>query len=211
MMRGVEVERGERFNSISHLVGAALAMAGLIPLALVAAEGGEARRIVCFAVYGVALVLLYLMSTLYHGLRGRAKDVFRRLDHIAIYLLIAGTYTPFALLVLGGSLGWTILAAVWSLALVGTLLDALRPPGRSRALQVVICLAMGWMCLGGIQEIVASLPAGGFAWLLAGGVAYTVGVVFFVLDHRIRHGHGIWHLFVLAGSASHYVALIAYV
>jgi hemolysin III len=211
MMRSVVMRSGERFNSISHLVGAALAVVGLIPLAVVASEGGEARRIVSFAVYGVALVLLYLMSTLYHGLHGRAKDVFRRLDHIAIYLLIAGTYTPFALVVLGGSLGWTILAAVWSLALVGTLLDALRRPEQSRALQIGICLAMGWMCLGGIREIVASLPAAGFAWLLAGGVLYTVGVVFFVLDRRIRHGHGIWHLFVLAGSTSHYVALIAYV
>ena len=204
------MRRGEKLNSITHLVGAALALIGLIPLVVVSAGRGDAWQIVSFTVYGVTLVLLYVMSTLYHSFVGRRKALFRRFDHMAVYLLIAGTYTPFTLVLLGDELGWTLFAAVWSLALVGILHSALRPDGGGTGLQVVICLGMGWICMFGLEPLIAAFPDGGFAWLLAGGIFYTVGVFFFVFDRRIPHGHGIWHLFVMAGSASHYVAILGY-
>lgn len=204
------MRRGEKLNSISHLVGAVLALAGFVPLIVVAAEGGGATEVVSFTIYGVTLLLLYVMSTLYHSFSGKRKALFRRFDHMAVYLLIAGTYTPLAAVLLGGTLGWTLLGAVWGLALVGVLYSALRPAGGGTALQVVICLTMGWLCVFGWEPMMAAFPDGGFAWLLAGGLFYTVGVVFFVLDTRVPHGHGIWHLFVLAGSASHYVLILGY-
>lgn len=202
---------GEKLNSITHLVGAALALVGLVPLMVVSASRGDALEIVSFAVYGVSLLLLYVMSTLYHSFSGRRKALFRRFDHMAVYLLIAGTYTPLTLVLLRGELAWTLFAAVWSLALVGVVHSSLRKDGGGTGVQTVICLVMGWLCMFGIEPIQAAFPDGGFAWLLAGGIFYTVGVIFFVLDEWIPHGHGIWHLFTLAGSASHYVTILAYV
>ncbi len=201
---------GEKLNSITHLVGAALALVGFIPLIVVAAGRGDAWQIASFAVYGGTLLLLYVMSTLYHSFVGPRKALFRRFDHMAVYLLIAGTYTPLTLVLLGGELGWQLFAAVWSLAAMGIAHSALRPDGGGTGLQVVICLSMGWICMFGLEPLLAAFPAGGFDWLLAGGIFYTVGVIFFVLDHRIPHGHGIWHLFVMAGSASHYVLILGY-
>ncbi len=201
---------GEKLNSITHLVGAALALVGFVPLIVVSAERGDAWEIASFAVYGTTLLLLYVMSTLYHSFRGRRKALFRRFDHMAVYLLIAGTYTPLTLVLLGGELGWQLFAAVWSLAAFGIVHSALRPDGGGTGMQVVICLAMGWLCMFGIDPLMAAFPTGGFDWLLAGGIFYTVGVVFFVLDTRMPHAHGIWHLFVMAGSASHYVLILGY-
>ena len=201
---------GEKFNSITHLVGACFALVGLVFLIVVSASRGDAWQVVSFTVYGTSLLLLYVMSTLYHVFVGPRKALFRRFDHIAVYLLIAGTYTPFTLVLLGGTLGWQLFAAVWSLALIGILYSALRPSGGGIAVQVVIGLSMGWLCLFGLEPLMAAFPDGGFAWLLAGGIFYTVGVVFFVFDNTIPHGHGIWHLFVIAGSASHYVAVLGY-
>jgi len=201
---------GEKLNSITHLVGATLALIGVVPLIVVSAERGDGWQVASFAVYGLTLLLLYVMSTLYHSFEGRRKALFRRFDHMAVYLLIAGTYTPLTLVVLGDALGWTLLAAVWSLAIVGIVHSAVRPDGGGTALQVAICLAMGWICMFCMDALIASFPVGGFAWLLAGGLFYTVGVVFFVLDQRIPHGHGIWHLFVMGGSASHYVVIFGY-
>jgi hemolysin III len=197
---------GERFNSISHLVGASLALVGGAVLVTFAAMDGDASKIVSYSVYGVTLFLLYLFSTLYHSLRGPAKRVFRVLDHQAIYLLIAGTYTPLVLVALKGPLGWWMFGAIWGLAVFGMVLDAL--PRRGRVVPLIVYLAMGWLCVFALDKIVAALPPASFALLLAGGIFYTSGIVFYVLDHRYSWFHGVWHLFVLAGSVSHYFSIL---
>lgn len=201
--------KGERFNSISHLVGAALALAGAVVLVVAASQDGDARRIVSFSVYGATLFLLYLVSTLYHGLPGRAKRVFQVLDYQAIYLLIAGTYTPFTLVTLRGSTGWWLFGAIWGMAVIGLVLDGL-PRRSARVMPFVIYFAMGWLVLLALDPLLDALPRPGFYWLLAGGILYTSGIVFFALDRRYPWMHGVWHLFVLAGSISHYVAVLFY-
>ncbi|MEK6771458.1 MAG: hemolysin III family protein [Pseudomonadota bacterium] len=201
---------GERFNSISHLVGAAMALAGAVVLVVAASQDGDARRIVSFSVYGTTLFLLYLVSTLYHGLPGRAKRVFQVLDYQAIYLLIAGTYTPFTLVTLRGPTGWWLFGAIWAMAVIGLVLDGL-PRRSARVVPFVIYFAMGWLVLLALDPLLDALPRLGFYWLLAGGILYTSGIVFFALDRRYPWMHGVWHLFVLAGSISHYVAILFYV
>lgn len=203
--------KSERFNSISHLVGAALALAGAAALVVVASRDGDTRRIVSFSIYGVTLFVLYLISTLYHGLPpGRAKRVFQVLDHQAIYLLIAGSYTPFTLVTLKGIVGWWMFGAIWGMAIVGLVLDAL-PRRGARVLPFVIYFVMGWLILLAINPLLAAMPTAGFVWLLIGGILYTSGTVFYALDHHYPWMHGVWHLFVLAGSISHYVAILVYV
>jgi hemolysin III len=204
------MHRSEIFNSASHLVGATAALAGASVLVVLAAQDGDVRRIVAFSVYGASLFFLYLMSSLYHGLSGRAKLVFRVLDHQAIYLLIAGTYTPFTLLTLRGVVGWWLFGAIWSMAAIGMLLDVLQRNGR-RILPMIIYLAMGWLVVLALDPLLAALPAQGMRWLVAGGVFYTSGVVFYAVDHRYHWAHGVWHLFVLAGSVSHYFAILFYI
>lgn len=202
--------KGERFNSVSHLLGALAGLLGLVVLVSAAAQQGDRWKIISFSVYGLSLVFLYAISTLYHSCRGRAKNLFRMLDYHAIYLLIAGTYTPFALVTLRGPWGWSLLTIVWALALIGIVLDSPPKKGR-RILPVVIYLLMGWLILVALVPLLRELGLGGFSWLLAGGICYTVGVVFYALDTRIRHFHGIWHLFVLGGSVTHYIAVFHYV
>lgn len=204
------MKKGERFNSISHMVGASLALAGAVVLVVIASEDGDIRRIVSFAVYGTTLFLLYLISTLYHGLSGRAKQVFRILDHQAIYLLIAGSYTPFMLVTLNGYVGWSLFAVIWGMATLGIILDSL-PRRGSRIVPFIIYFVMGWIIVVALKPLLASLPFVGFLWLLTGGIFYTVGVVFFALDKRYPWMHGVWHMFVLAGSVSHYVVILVYV
>lgn len=202
---------GERFNGISHLLGAVAALVGLVLLVVFAARQGDPWKVVSFSVYGTTLFALYLSSTLYHSLRGaRAKALFRRIDHYAIYLLIAGSYTPFTLVTMRGAWGWSIFGVVWGLALLGIIVDSLPNRGR-RILPVVIYLLMGWLVLVSLKPLLATLPLAGFWWLLAGGLCYTGGVLFYALDRRIPHGHGIWHLFVLAGSLCHYLTIFFYV
>jgi hemolysin III len=201
---------GERFNSISHLVGATLALAGLVVLVVYASLQGDPWKIVSFSIYGASLFLLYTLSTLYHSLRGRAKQIFRKLDHVAIYLLIAGTYTPFTLVTLRGTWGWTLFVIIWGLAIVGIIVDSLHKKG-SRTMQMVIYLLMGWLILVAMYPLVQALPKGGLVLLVLGGVFYTSGIVFYALDDRMNHAHGIWHLFVLAGSISHYLAVLLYI
>jgi hemolysin III len=203
--------KSERFNSISHLIGAVLALAGAVVLVVVASRGGDTRRIVSFSIFGATLFLLYLISTVYHGLpTGRAKHVFRVLDHQAIYLLIAGSYTPFTLVTLDGIVGWWLFGAIWGMAVLGLVLDAL-PRRGARILPLFIYFVMGWLIVLAINPLLAALPRTGFIWLLTGGLLYTSGIVFFALDHRYPWMHGVWHLFVLAGSISHYVAILVYV
>ena len=205
------MDKGERFNSISHLIGAALALAGVVVLVVAASQDGHVRRIVSFSIYGSTLFLLYLISTLYHGLPiGRAKQVFRVLDHQAIYLLIAGSYTPLTLISLNGVVGWWMFRVIWGMAVLGLVLDAL-PIRGARILPMIIYFAMGWMIVLAIKPLLEALPFAGFLWLLAGGLFYTSGIVFYALDRRYPWMHGVWHLFVLAGSISHYVAILVYV
>ncbi|MCL7419835.1 MAG: hemolysin III family protein [Methylobacter sp.] len=201
---------GERFNVISHLLGALAACVGLIVLVVLAVRQGDMWKIVSFSVYGTSLVLAYTFSTLYHGLQGKAREVFAELDHHAIYLLIAGTYTPFTLVTLHGSWGWSIFGIVWSLAVLGSLLELLSRK-EQRVLPVVIYLLMGWIILIAIRPLLRVMPMEGFFWLLSGGLFYSIGVVFYALDDRVRYFHNIWHIFVLAGSASHYIAVLLFV
>ena len=204
---------GERFNSISHLVGAVLALVGLGALLTIAIHEGGWRTIVSFSVFGFTLVLLYTMSTLYHSFpMPRTKRVFQKLDHASIYLLIAGTYTPYMMVSLWNGHGPAMLVTIWILALIGLLLDVLIKT-RIKILQVSIYLVMGWISVLVFQSLRAAIPLPGIVWLVTGGVAYTAGVIFYVLDEldRLTHAHGIWHLFVLLGSISHFISIIGYV
>jgi hemolysin III len=201
---------GEKFNSLSHLVEAVFALAGAIVLVVLAAIGGDPWKVVGVAIYGVTLAVLYSFSALYHSLQGRAKNILRELDHQSIYLLIAGSYTPFCLVTLRGAWGWSLLGIVWGLAVLGSLQE-LRPKNEARVLSVVIYLLMGWVALVALFPLLQALGPTGFAWLAAGGLFYTVGIVFYALDTRVTHAHGVWHLFVIAGSTTHYFAILIYV
>jgi hemolysin III len=202
--------QGEKFNAVSHLVGAVLALAGAIVLVVLAAIGGDPWKVVGVAVYGVTLVVMYSSSTLYHSVRGNAKNVLRKMDHQSIYLLIAGSYTPFCLVTLRGPWGWSLFGIVWGLAALGSLQE-LRPRSDARILSVVIYLLMGWVALAALVPLVHALGRAGFAWVAAGGLFYTGGIIFYALDARVTHAHGVWHLLVLAGSAAHYIAILKYV
>jgi hemolysin III len=192
-------------NSVSHGVGALLAIAGLILLTLRAAEAGGVRHIVCTAVFGASAILLYLASTLYHSLsRTRAYRLMMSLDHSCIYLLIAGTYTPFTLLGLRGPLGWTLFAIVWSCAVVGVIVKAFFA-GRWNAISTAMYLAMGWACVFAIKSMYLLLAHPVFALLFAGGVCYSAGIPFFA--SKRKYMHFIWHLWVLGGTACHFAAI----
>ena len=201
---------GEKFNALTHLVGAILAIAGVVVLIVLAALDGDPWKVVSVSIYGVTLVLLYSFSVLYHSLRGRAKIILRKLDHHSIYWLIAGSYTPFCLVTLRGPWGWSLLGVVWGLAVFGSLQE-LRPQSGARILSLLIYVLMGWLALVALVPLVQALGLSGFAWVAAGGLFYTIGIVFYMLDTRLSHAHGIWHLFLIAGSAAHYVAILHYV
>ena len=204
---------GEKLNSITHLVGAVLALMGFGALLTIGIQHRDPWMIAGFSVFGFTLVLLYTMSTLYHSFYSPGvKHVFQKLDHVSIYLLIAGTYTPYMMITLRDGRGPIILGVVWALAILGILLDVLIAR-RMKALQVIIYLVMGWLCAIEYSSLQQAMPAAGVMWLTIGGLAYTVGVVFYVLDgfNKLTHAHGIWHLFVLAGSISHFISIIGYV
>jgi hemolysin III len=200
----------ELANAISHGLGFLLAVASLPILTYSAAQQGSARNVVAAAVFSVTMMILYLVSTLYHALpEGRGKLWMNRLDHAAIYLFIAGSYTPFALGVLHGGWGWALFGLVWTSALIGItakLFNRLRHPLWSTGLYV----AMGWLVIFALGPLMARMASAGLMWLVAGGVAYTLGAVVFMLDHRVRYAHFAWHLFVLAGSSCHFVAALWY-
>ncbi len=205
---------GEKLNSISHLVGAVLALVGLGVLLSVGIQTGDLWIAISFTVFGFTLVLLYTMSTLYHSFRSPGlKQLFQIFDHVSIYLLIAGTYTPYMLVSLRDGNGWLILAIVWTLALAGILSEFFLSGRATKVGQIIIYLGMGWACAFDFASIEAALPETGLLWLVAGGLAYTTGVIFYVLDsfNKLTHAHGIWHFFVLAGSMSHFVSIIGYV
>jgi len=197
---------GERLNSITHLAGAALAVVGAAALISLAAYDGDPYRIVGASVFGAMLIVLYVASTLYHSVRGAAKPVLMKFDHCAIYLLIAGTYTPYALVSLRGAFGWTLLGTIWALAVLGILRETWWAR-RARDAWLPMYVIMGWMGIVALVPLAHELRGLATALLVAGGVLYTVGIVFFVNDGRWRHAHGVWHLFVLGGSASHFFSV----
>jgi hemolysin III len=196
-------------NSVSHGLGLSAAVAAFPVLVIAAQQRGDTAGIVGASVFATTMVLLYLASTLFHALpRCRAKRVFQILDHSAIYLLIAGTYTPFTLGVLRGDWGWTLFGLVWGMAIAGTVLKALGGV-RYATLSTWTYLAMGWLVVIAAKTVWTLVPGWGLFWLIAGGVAYTAGAVFFMAE-RIRYFHFVWHLFVVAGTACHFVAVLRY-
>ncbi len=196
-------------NSVTHGVGLLLSIAALPVLVVAAAGRHDTFQVVAGSIFAATLIALYAASTIYHALpRSPAKNVFRVIDHSAIYLLIAGTYTPFTLGVLRGGWGWSLFGVIWGLAALGVLFKTtlgFRYPRLSTAIYVM----MGWMVLFAIKPFVTLVPRAGLLWLLAGGLCYTGGVYFYSRD-RIRYGHAVWHLFVLAGSACHFAAVLLY-
>ena len=205
---------GEKLNSISHLVGAVFALIALGSLLTVSIQIGEPLVITGFSIFGFSLVLLYSMSTLYHSFHPpKLKRIFKVLDHVSIYLLIAGTYTPFMLVSMHNLNGWIILGTVWTLAVIGILSEIFLSGRAVKIGQIIIYLSMGWICSIDIGSLKAALPELGFFWLLTGGIAYTVGIIFYIIDELnwLRHAHGIWHFFVLVGSISHFVSVIGFV
>ncbi len=200
----------EVMNAVTHGIGTLLAVAGLVLLIVLAYLHGDIWHIVSFSIYGTTLVLLYLASTLYHSFTNeKVKRIFKILDHSAIYLLIAGTYTPFTLVPLHGVLGWTIFGLVWGFALIGIGLKVFFT-GRFKILSTLCYLGMGWFIVFAIKPLIDTVPALGMTWLFVGGLFYTLGSVFY-LWKRLPYNHAIWHLFVLAGSISHFIAVFFYI
>jgi len=196
-------------NSITHGIGAAFSIAGLVAIVVAAALRRPAWQTVACAIYGTSLVLLYTSSTIYHALaNNRAKRVFKILDHSSIYVLIAGTYTPITLITLRGPWGWTLFGVVWGLCVCGVVFKSWWI-GRLKGASTVVYLLMGWCVVFAIRPLLAALPWTGFVWLLAGGLCYTAGVAFYVSSSRFAHS--IWHLFVMAGSLCQYWAVFRYV
>jgi len=204
---------GEKLNSITHLIGAVLALIGFGALLTISIQSHNPLLIVSFTIFGFTLTLLYTMSTLYHSFHPpQLKKIFQKLDHVSIYLLIAGTYTPYMLVSLREDNGLTMLVMIWLLAAIGLLLDIFIPK-RIEWLQMLIYLTMGWVCTLNFSELQAAMPNAGVVWLTIGGIAYTAGIVFYILDNlkKLRHAHGIWHLFVLSGSICHFISIVTYV
>jgi hemolysin III len=206
----VQSREEEIANSLSHGLGLIAALVAAPFMILHALRQGDTGFLVGASVFTATMVLLYLASTLYHALPvGRAKRVFRVIEHSAIFLLIAGTYTPFTLGVLRGAWGWTLFGLVWSIAAAGVMLKALNRIAHP-VLSTSLYLLMGWLIVIAAQPLSVRVPPSGLLWLVAGGLAYTLGVIFFALDSRVRYGHFIWHLFVMAGTACHYFAVLWY-
>lgn len=196
---------GERFNGYSHLSGLVLALFAGAALLAGTLPAGDPAKLAAAGVFAFSVVVLYAASTLFHASQGQAKRRWERADHCAIYLLIAGTYTPFALVTLRGTIGWTLLSAIWLAAGVGIYRE-LRA-GRAAAPSLRFYLGMGWLCVAAAAPLAARLHPIGVAWLVVGAVLYSAGTAFYRNPHGLRHAHGLWHLFVLAGTASHYVAV----
>ncbi|MFN5431410.1 MAG: PAQR family membrane homeostasis protein TrhA [Cyclobacteriaceae bacterium] len=208
-MQNRTVSTGEEIaNAITHGIGALLAVAALVVLIVMAAIHGSVWHIVSFSIFGATLVLLYFASTLYHSLtHAKAKRVFHKFDHISIYLLIAGTYTPFCLTALRGWIGWTVLGVVWSCAILGAVLKAISV-GKRIKLSTVLYILMGWVILVAIQPLYKAMPFNGFLFLIAGGISYTIGTIFFIRN-QVKYNHSVWHVFVLGGSVLHFFSVLS--
>lgn len=198
----------ERVNAITHGIGTALAIAALVLLIVFASLYGNAWHIVSFSIFGASLVVLYANSTLYHSFSNvPVKTFFRKLDHISIFVLIAGTYTPFCLTILRGWLGWTIFGVMWGCAATGIVFKALAT-GRAEMLSTILYVIMGWGVVFFIKPVYAFMSEAGFALLVSGGIMYTTGVFFFIKE-KIKYNHGIWHVFVIAGSTLHFFSVLS--
>ena len=197
----------EIFNSVTHGIGTLLSVAGLVILTVFAVAKGNTWHVVSFSIYGTSLILLYLSSTLFHSFtKAKMKNLFARFDHSAIFLLIAGTYTPFVLTIIRGPLGWTLFGIVWGLAVAGIVIRSIFLT-RFRKLMVGIYVAMGWLFLIAIVPMVKNLPSASIAFLFIGAGCYSLGVIFYAW-RNLKYGHGIWHLFVLAGSITHFFSVL---
>ena len=202
--------REEIASSVTHGVGIILSLAALITMLIYAARYGTVWNIVGAAVFGCGLIMAYTSSTLYHSFQKvKVKAVFRTLDHVSIYILIAATYTPLTLVNLRGPWGWSIFGVVWGLALFGTVIEC-SPLRRFRLASVLLYIGMGWVVIVALKPLLASVQTGGLIFLLAGGLFYTIGCIFYAW-RRLPYNHAIWHLFVLAGSACHFFAILFYV
>jgi len=195
-------------NAITHGIGALLAIAALVVLVVLAAMKGTVWHVVSFSIFGSTLVLLYFASTLYHSLTfTRARGLFHKFDHISIYLLIAGTYTPFCLTALRGWIGWTVFGIVWTCAIIGAVIKAISIGSKVR-LSTILYVMMGWVILIAIKPLYEAMSFSGFMFLIAGGVSYTLGTIFFMRD-QIKYNHSVWHLFVLGGSVLHFFSVLS--
>lgn len=202
---------GEKFNIYTHLFGTLLALGGMVFLIVHSSIYQDAWKIVSVSIYGSALVLLYLISTLYHLQKpGRRKEIFQVLDHCAIYLLIAASYTPYTLVSLSGGWGWSLFGISWGLCVIG-IIQEIWIGRRTQVFSMTIYLVMGWLILIAAKPLSLSLSSAGIFWLAFGGVVYTAGVIFFLLDEKYKHFHGIWHLFVIGGSVCQYFSILFYV
>jgi hemolysin III len=200
----------ELANRLTHGAAALASIPALVVLVTAAARTGDPYRVVSSTLFAGSLCVFYVISTLYHSLRGqRVRYVFRILDHAGIYLVIAASYTPFTLVSLRGGSGWILFAVVWGLAIVGMVFKSLMTH-RLRFLAPALYIGLGWLVVADLEGLLIAVPPGGVAWLVAGGIAYTVGVLFYAID-RIPYNHAIWHLFVIAGSICHYLAVLWYV
>ena len=196
-------------HSITHGVGVILSIAGLILLLVPAVLYGNAYQIVSFSIYGATLIFMYLASTVYHSLQQpRVKQMFQLVDHSAIYLLIAGSYTPFLLISIRGVWGWTLLVIIWGLAILGVSFKTVFI-NRFEKLSVLTYVLMGWLCVVALNQMLVNIPVGGLIWLAAGGVVYTLGIIFYAM-HKVPYTHAVWHVFVLGGSLCHYFAVLFY-
>jgi hemolysin III len=202
--------KAEQLNTATALFGAIAAVLGIGWLLFIAIFTGDLWKANTFSIYGCALIPTFVFATFYHSSSGNAKSVFSKLDHVSIYLLIVGTYTPFALLTLRDSVGWPLFGVIWGMAALGIILDLMHKQG-NRVIPVVICLTMGWMMVVAINPLLQVLPMAGFYSLLYGGIFYTVGVIFYLNDGKVIYFHGIWHILVLLGSFSHYLTILNFV
>ena len=199
--------REEIINSVTHGIGAVLSTAGLIILVVLAVHYGDIWQVVGFSIFGASLLALYLASTLYHAIQHRPlKNILRRCDHAAVYLLIAGTYTPFLLISLRGTIGVPLLVVIWIMALIGVLWKIFFT-GRYEVIATIVYVLMGWMSLLAYRQMAANIPPLGLILLIAGGIVYTLGVLFYALE-KVPYNHAVWHLFVLGGSACHFAAVV---
>ena len=197
-------------NSAIHCIGIVLSVAALVFLVTLAGIKGNTWQVVSFSIYGSTLIVLYLSSTLYHGFNlPRFKHIFQLADHSAIFLLIAGTYTPFTLVSLRGPWGWTLFGLIWGLAIIGIVLTVLFL-GRFRLLFTMLYLGMGWLVIIALKPLLNAIPLGGILWIAGGGAFYSLGVIFY-LQKNLRYGHAVWHLFVLAGSICHFFGILFYI
>ncbi|HIK68271.1 MAG TPA: hemolysin III family protein [Flavobacteriales bacterium] len=211
MNRTRQTDTEERFNAISHGITALAAIVGFVILVILGNYSEKSFTLFSAIIYGLSLVSLFTFSTLYHGLRNeKAKKVFQILDHCAIYILIAGSYTPVLLVSIGGTTGWVIFGVQWTVVLIGIVIKIFYT-GKFDNISTLMYAVMGWMIVIRWQELVDSIPGAALTLLIAGGISYTVGIVFYLIGTRIKFSHFMWHLFVIAGSLFHYIMIVEYV